>query len=87
MTILDANIRLSSGEMQLLGKKSVPFADGTNDFLGTLDIYHQLHCRKPSHRVKFLQRLTTFSEIYQAFRPSGLLQSSGHGCDSGRSCG
>lgn len=40
----NAYIRLSSEELQRLGRTSTPILDGSGDFLGALDMYHQLHC-------------------------------------------
>ncbi|KAI6716189.1 hypothetical protein JHW43_001292 [Diplocarpon mali] len=41
-----ANIRVSRGEIARLGRSSIELRDGSGDFFGTLDVYHQLHCLK-----------------------------------------
>ncbi|PSS12325.1 hypothetical protein M430DRAFT_68579 [Amorphotheca resinae ATCC 22711] len=38
------NIRLSSNELKDLNKTSVMLADGSGDYMATIDAYHQLHC-------------------------------------------
>ncbi|KAH7412777.1 hypothetical protein BKA64DRAFT_637469 [Cadophora sp. MPI-SDFR-AT-0126] len=39
-----ANIRITKQEVQQLGRSSVALSDGSGDYFGTLDVYHQLHC-------------------------------------------
>ncbi|PQE17838.1 tat pathway signal sequence protein [Rutstroemia sp. NJR-2017a WRK4] len=39
-----ANIRVSKAEIDRVGRPSIELADGSGDFFGTLDVYHQLHC-------------------------------------------
>ncbi|PVH78108.1 hypothetical protein DL98DRAFT_590632 [Cadophora sp. DSE1049] len=41
-----ANIRITKEEVQRLGRPSVALSDGSGDYFGTLDVYHQLHCLK-----------------------------------------
>ncbi|KAI9733818.1 MAG: hypothetical protein M1818_007085 [Claussenomyces sp. TS43310] len=38
------NLRLSGNDLRALNKTSVMLADGSGDYMGTLDVYHQLHC-------------------------------------------
>ncbi|KAG0648153.1 hypothetical protein D0Z07_5820 [Hyphodiscus hymeniophilus] len=42
----DANIRVSQAEIDQLGRSSIELRDGSGDYFGTLDVYHQLHCLK-----------------------------------------
>ena len=39
----DINIRISNKEMKRLKQTSLKFADGSGQ-LGTLGVYHELHC-------------------------------------------
>lgn len=39
----DINIRISNEEMKRLNQTSLKFADGSGQ-LGTLGVYHELHC-------------------------------------------
>ncbi|KAK0121763.1 hypothetical protein ONS95_010049 [Cadophora gregata] len=41
-----ANIRITKDEVDRLGRPSLRLIDGTGDYFGTLDVYHQLHCLK-----------------------------------------
>ncbi|KAL3422012.1 hypothetical protein PVAG01_06168 [Phlyctema vagabunda] len=41
-----ANIRVPKEELDRTGRSSVQLADGSGDYLGSLDVYHQLHCLK-----------------------------------------
>ncbi|KAG0159721.1 hypothetical protein PDIDSM_7245 [Penicillium digitatum] len=40
----NANIRLKPHELEKTKRTSVKLSDGSGDFYGTLDVYHQLHC-------------------------------------------
>lgn len=40
----DAFIRLSEDELVNLGRNSTLIPDGSGDYIGALDVYHQLHC-------------------------------------------
>ncbi|XMA20260.1 hypothetical protein WAI453_013051 [Rhynchosporium graminicola] len=41
-----ANIRITKEEVEKLGRPSIQLSDGSGDYFGTLDVYHQLHCLK-----------------------------------------
>lgn len=41
----DINLRVTADEMHHINQKSLPFTDGSG-YLGTLGVYHELHCIK-----------------------------------------
>ncbi|KAG4438774.1 hypothetical protein IFR05_005751 [Cadophora sp. M221] len=41
-----ANIRVTKDEVEHTGRPSIELSDGSGDYFGTLDVYHQLHCLK-----------------------------------------
>ncbi|KAH6712421.1 hypothetical protein BKA61DRAFT_485707, partial [Leptodontidium sp. MPI-SDFR-AT-0119] len=41
-----ANIRVTKDEIKRTGRPSIELSDGSGDYFGTLDVYHQLHCLK-----------------------------------------
>lgn len=41
--LINANIRVSTAELEQAGKESIPLEDGSG-YYAILDVYHQLHC-------------------------------------------
>lgn len=47
--LTNTNIRLTAEEVERMNVTSVQLADGSGDYLASLDVYHELHCVKYIH--------------------------------------
>lgn len=67
---------MTKEELEKINRTSVPLADGSGDYLGALDVYHQLHCLKYiRHYVRGYEMEKTNVPVIEHLGMCGLVSS------------